>query len=71
MNDEIVDEIHQIRACLYQETKDMTFEERKAKAHAASEWVQQQIAECRGRKVDGQPSVVNRQQNTGDLAAVR
>ena len=50
MNDEIVEEIHQIRDQLYEEMKDMSTEARKAKAHTASEWVQQRIAECRERK---------------------
>ncbi len=64
MNDEIVEEIHQIRERLYEETKEMTPEERRAKSHAASCWVQQQIAERRARKAAekqaGQQKLVGR-----------
>ncbi|MGL4944060.1 MAG: hypothetical protein ACRC46_12815 [Thermoguttaceae bacterium] len=45
--DEYVEEIHQIRARLYEESKSLTCEQRREKTHAASAWVRQRIAELR------------------------
>ena len=50
MNDEIVEEIHQIRKKTYEETKNMSSKELIEYYHQSSEWVQQQIAECRAKK---------------------
>lgn len=50
MNDEIVEEIHQIRARLYEETKDLTNEERIATTRAASQEVRERIAQIRASK---------------------
>ena len=50
MNDEIMDEIRQIRERLYEEEMNMTTEERIAKTRAASDWVMQQVAEFRARR---------------------
>lgn len=50
MNDEIVEEIHQIRARLYEETKDLTDEERIATTRAASLEVRKRIAKIRASK---------------------
>ena len=49
MKDEIVEEIRRIRKSLYEESKEMTYEQRREKAHAASNWIQQRIAECRAK----------------------
>ena len=56
MNDEIIEEVHRIRECLYEETKMLTPDERRQKAHAASSWVQERIAEYRTRKNSEQSS---------------
>lgn len=50
MNDQIVDEVHHIRERLYEETKNMTTEERREKTRAASQWVREQIAQRRVEK---------------------
>jgi len=49
MNDEIVGEVRLIRKSLYEEDKELTLEQRREKARAASDWVRQQIAERRTR----------------------
>ena len=49
MNDEIVEEIRRIRKSLCEESKELTPEQRREKAHAASNWVQQQIEERRNQ----------------------
>ena len=49
MNDEIVNEIRQIRRSLCEEAKELTHEQRREKTHTASDWVQQQIAERRAQ----------------------
>ena len=53
MNDEIMEEIRQIRERLYEEELNMTTEERIAKTRAASDWVMQQVAEFRARRSAG------------------
>lgn len=53
MNDEIVEEIHQIRERLYEETKEMSLEERQRRTRAASRWVQERIVEQRAEKHGG------------------
>ena len=50
MNDEIVEEIHKIRACIYEETKNMSSEELDRYYNNASEQFEKQIAECRAKK---------------------
>jgi len=47
MNDEIVEEVRRIRQSLYEEAKELTPEQRREKARAASDWVLQQITERR------------------------
>jgi hypothetical protein len=47
MNDEIVEETRRIRKSLYDEAKELTPEQRREKARAASAWVLQQLAERR------------------------
>lgn len=49
MNDEIVEEVRRIRKTLCEEAKELTHEQRREKAHSASHWVQQQIAERRAQ----------------------
>lgn len=50
MNDEIVNEVRHIRERLYEETKNMTTEERREKTRAASQWIREQIAQRRVEK---------------------
>jgi Holliday junction resolvase-like predicted endonuclease len=47
MNDEVIEEIRQIRKTLCEEAKKLTPEQRREKAHVASCWLQQQIEERR------------------------
>lgn len=47
MNDEIVEEIHQIRKKTYEETKNMSPKELIEYYHNSSLWVQERIAACR------------------------
>ena len=61
MNDEIVDEVRQIRRSLCEEAKELTHEQRREKAHAASDWVRQQIAERREKCTAENVAVKNQQ----------
>ena len=60
MNDEIVEEVRRIRKSLCEEAKELTPEQRREKAQAASNWVQQQIAERRTHAGMEKVSVKNR-----------
>ena len=61
MNDEIVDEVRQIRRILCEEAKELTHEQRREKAHAASDWVLQQIADRRVKCTTEKVVVKNQQ----------
>ncbi len=50
MNDEIVEEVHQIRERLYEEMKSLTPEERIAKTRTTSQDVRRRIAQIRASK---------------------
>jgi len=50
MNDEIMEEIRQIRERFYEESKNMTVEELRTQTRADSDWVMQQVAEFRARR---------------------
>lgn len=59
MNDEIVEEIHQIRRETYEQTKDMTPAELVAYFHNASQEVRQEMARRRADKVAARQEAVN------------
>ena len=50
MNDVYTEEIHKIRECIYEETKNMSSEELDRYYSSASEQFEKQVAECRAKK---------------------
>ena len=50
MNDEVMEEIRQIRERFYEESKNMTVEELRTQTRADSDWVMQRVAEYRARR---------------------